>query len=483
MNFKLILRVLGSLAFVEAFFILCCTIMAFCYGEDDTVAFLASFGIAMGTGFLFLLAGKGAEKTMSRKDGYIVVSVSWILFSVIGMFPYLFSHYTSGVTDALFESISGFTSTGTSIMDNIDSCPHALLFWRSLTQWVGGLGIILFTIALIPGIGMGDVSLFAAQSMGPLPGKLQPRITNTAQWIFTVYLALTVGCAVSLYFCGMNMFDAVNHSFTCIGTGGFSTHQNSVQFFNSARIEYVLIAFMFFAGVNYNLLYFFALRGKFKRLFKDTEFKWYTLLFLASTVVCALSLHFDNGLAWEPSLRFSAFQTISLSTSTGFCSHDYMLWAPKLQPLLLLLMVIGGCAGSSAGGFKVVRVAMLWNIAKNESKKMLHPNAVIPLRINGQVVATPAKMVLITFTFLYLLTFFIGWMLLMCFGIEFSEAASCSLSALSNTGPGIGSYGPAYSWSIMSTGAKWVCSALMFIGRLEIMCVFVLFTRSFWKRH
>lgn len=471
------------LAFVEAFFLLCCTVMAFCYAEDDTMAFLATFGIVVGIGLLFVLPGKGAANTMSRKDGYIIVAVSWLLFSLIGMFPYLLSQYTPGVTDAFFESISGFTSTGTSIMDNIDTCPHALLFWRSLTQWVGGLGIILFTIALIPGIGMGDVSLFAAQSLGPLPGKLQPRIANTAQWIFTVYLALTVGCAVALYFCGMNVFDAVNHAFTCIGTGGFSTHQDSVQFFNSARIEYVLTAFMFFAGVNYNLLYFFALRGKIKRLFKDTEFKWYTLIFLASTLMCALSLHFDNGIGWEPALRFSAFQTISLSTSTGFCSHDYMLWAPKLQPVLLLLMVIGGCTGSSAGGFKVVRVAMLWKIAKNETKKMLHPNAVIPLRISGQVVATPAKMALITFTFLYLLTFFIGWLLLMFFGLEFSEAASCSLSALSNTGPGIGSYGPAYSWSLMSTGAKWVCSALMFVGRLEIMCVFVLFTRSFWKRH
>lgn len=468
---------------MEAFFLLCCTAMAFCYAEDDTMAFVVSLGIAIGTGLLFTLAGKGAEKNMSRKDGYIVVSVSWILFAIIGMFPYLLSHYTSGVTDAFFESMSGFTSTGSSIMDNIDSCPHALLFWRSLTQWVGGLGIILFTIALIPSIGMGDVSLFAAQSMGPLPGKLQPRIANTAQWIFTVYLVLTIGCAVSLYFCGMNVFDAVNHAFTSIGTGGFSTHQDSIQFFNSARIEYVLIAFMFFAGVNYNLIYFFALRGKFKRLFKDTEFKWYAILFIISTAICALSLHFDNGLDWEPSLRFSAFQTISLSTSTGYCSHDYMLWAPKLQPILLLLMVIGGCAGSSAGGFKVVRIAMLCKMTRNETKKMLHPNAVIPLRINGQVVATPAKMILITFTFLYLLTFFVGWLALMFFGIEFSEAATCSLSALSNIGPGIGAYGPAFSWSIMSPGAKWVCAALMFIGRLEIMCVFVLFTRSFWKRH
>lgn len=483
MNPRLILRFLGSLAFVEAFFLLCCTVMAFCYAEDDTMAFLASVVIATTTGGLFMFLGKGSKQSMSRKDGYVVISASWILFSVIGMFPYLLSRYTSGVTDAFFESVSGFTSTGTSIMDNIDTCPHALLFWRSLTQWVGGLGIILFTIALLPSISMGNVGLFAAQSTGPLQGKLQPRIVNTAQWIFAVYLALTVGCAVALYFCGMNVFDAINHAFTCIGTGGFSTHQDSVQFFASARIEYVLIAFMFFAGVNYNLLYFFALRGKFKRIFKDTEFKWYTFFFLAASLVCALSLHYDNGLDWEPAIRFSTFQTISLSTSTGFCSHDYMLWAAKLQPILLFLMVIGGCTGSSAGGFKVVRVAMLWKIAKNETKKMLHPNAVIPLRISGQVVTTPAKMALITFTFLYLLTFFAGWLCLMFFGLEFSEAASCSLSAISNTGPGIGAYGPAYSWSAMSTGAKWVCSLLMFVGRLEILCVFVLFTRSFWKRH
>lgn len=457
--------------------------MAFCYGEDDFFPFLASLGIALSIGAVFVFFGRGAEQVMSRKDGYIVISVSWLLFSVIGMFPYLLSHYTHGITNAFFESVSGFTSTGTSIMDNIDSCPHALLFWRSLTQWVGGLGIIVFTVALLPGINMGNVSLFAAQGAGPLQGKLQPRIVNTVQWIFMVYLLLTIGCAVALYFCDMSVFDAINHAFTCIGTGGFSTHQDSVQFFNSARIEYVLILFMFLAGVNYNLLYFFALRGKFKRLFLDTEFRWYSFFFVASSLICALSLHFDNCLDWESSFRYSAFQTISLSTSTGFCSNDYMLWAAKLQPILLLLMVIGGCTGSSVGGFKVVRVAMLWKIAKNETKKMLHPNAVIPLRISGQVLGTPAKMGLISFTFLYLVTFLVGWICLMSFGLEFSEAASCSLSALSNTGPGIGSYGPAYSWSGMSVGAKWICSALMFVGRLEIMCVFVLFTRSFWKKH
>lgn len=467
---------------MEAFFLLCCTIMAVFYAEDDTLAFVFSLCIALGVGVFLQLAGRGAGSIMTRRDGYIVVSASWILFPLIGMFPYLLSRYTAGVTDAFFESISGFTSTGSTIMDNIDNCPHALLFWRSLTQWVGGVGIILFTIAVLPGISMGGVNLFAASSTGPLQGKLQPRIASTTQWILMVYLLLTVGCTICLYFNGMDLFDAVNHAFTCIGTGGFSTHQDSIQYFDSPRIEYVLIIFMFFAGVNYNLLYFFALRGKIKRLFKDTEFKWYTFLFVGVTLICALSLYFENGMQAETSLRTSAFQVISLATSTGYYSHDYMLWAPKLLPLLLLVMMIGGCSGSSAGGFKIIRLAMLWKIAKNETKKLIHPNAVLPLRVNGNVVTTPVKITLIAYTFLYLMVFFAGWVLLMLFGVEFSEAAGCSISSLSNIGPAFENYGPAASWSEMTRGAKWVCSALMFIGRLEILSVFVLFTQTFWKR-
>ncbi len=482
MNYKLIFQVLGSLAFVEAFFLLCSTVMAVFYAEDDTLAFALSLCIAVGIGFLLRLIGRDAGSVMTRRDGYIVVATSWVLFPLIGMFPYLLGNYTSGVTDAFFESMSGFTSTGSTIMDNIDHCPHALLFWRSLTQWVGGLGIILFTIAVLPGISMGGVNLFAASSTGPLQGKLQPRIATTTKWILMVYLLLTVGCTVSLYFNGMDLFDAVNHAFTCIGTGGFSTHQDSIQYFDSSRIEYVLIIFMFFAGVNYNLLYFFVLRGKIKRLFQDTEFKWYTFLFIGISLFCALSLYLENGMEAESSLRISAFQVISLATSTGYCSHDYMLWAPKLLPLLLLVMIIGGCTGSSAGGFKVIRLAMLWKIAKNETKKLIHPNAVLPLRVNGTVVTTPVKITLIAYTFLYLLIFFTGWFLLVLFGVDFGEAAGCSIASLSNIGPAFENYGPAYSWSGMSQGAKWTCSALMFIGRLEILCVFVLFTRNFWKR-
>lgn len=481
-NFKIVFRILGTLAFVEAFLLAGCSVMAFLYGEDDLIPFILSSAIALGVGSVFKLLGRNAVNVMNRRDGYLVVSLSWLLFSLIGMFPYLFSYRIESTADAFFETMSGFTSTGATIMDNINECTHALLFWRSLTQWVGGLGIVLFTIALLPGISMGSVRLFAAQCTGPLQGKLQPRIASTTQWILAVYFLLTVSCAVCLYFGGMDLYDAVNHAFTCIGTGGFSTHQENIIYFGSPTIEYVLIVFMFLAGTNYNLLYFFVLKGKFGRLFKNTEFKWYTIIFLVCTLICGLSLYWDNHLSPESAFRNSAFQIISLYTSTGFCSHDYNSWDVKLLPILFFCMFVGGCSGSSAGGFKTIRLAMLVKILRNEIKKVLHPNAVIPLRINGQVIATSVKITLTAFTSIYIFTFFLGWMALMFCGLPMDEAISCSISCIGNVGPGFRSYGPMFSWSSMSDAAKWICSILMYLGRLEIMAVFLLFTRGFWKR-
>lgn len=481
-NFRMVFRILGTLAFMESFLLLGCTLMAVMYQEDDLMPFVYSTGIAFGSAFLLKTFGRKAPNTLSRRDGYLVISLSWLLFCLIGMLPFLFSYQIEGVANAFFETMSGFTSTGASIMDNIDECTHALLFWRSLTQWVGGLGIVLFTIAVLPGISMGGVRLFSAQCTGPLPGKLQPRIVSTSQWILAVYMLLTIACAFSLWICGMDVYDAVNHTFACIGTGGFSTHQENIIYFHSPAIEYVLVIFMFLAGVNYNLLYFFALKGKFGNLIKDTEFRWYTSIFLIVTLICTVSLRFDNGYEWEESFRNSAFQIISLLTSTGFCSHDYTLWSEKLLPFIFFVMFVGGCSGSSAGGFKTIRLAMLVKTLRNEIKKVLHPNAVIPMRISGQVIPTGVKITLLAFTSVYILTFFIGWVALMCCNIPYMEAMSCSISCISNVGPGFGSFGPTFSWSAMSDSAKWICSGLMYLGRLEIMSIILLFTRGFWKQ-
>lgn len=481
-NFRMVFRILGTLAFMEAFLLLGCTLMAFLYQEDDFFPFIYSTGIAFGAAFLLKTFGRKAPNQLSRRDGYLVISLSWLLFCIIGMLPFLFSYQIQGITNAFFETMSGFTSTGTSIMDNIDECPHALLFWRSLTQWIGGLGIVLFTIAVLPGISMGGVRLFAAQCTGPLPGKLQPRIVTTSQWILAVYMLLTIACAISLWLCGMNLYDAINHTFACIGTGGFSTHQDNIIYFDSPSIEYVLIIFMFLAAINYNLLYFSILKGRFGQLLRDSEFKWYISIFLIATLICSISLYFDNGLTAEESFRNSAFQIISLYTSTGFCSHDYNLWAPKLMPILFFVIFVGGCSGSSASGFKTIRLTMLVKILRNEIRKVLHPNAVIPLRVSGQVVPTGVKITLLAFTAVFILTFFLGWMGLMFCGLPFEEAMSCSISCISNVGPGFGSYGPTFSWSAMSDGGKWICSALMYLGRLEIMPIILLFTRGFWKQ-
>lgn len=467
---------------MEAALLLICTGMSFFYEEDDFWPFAYASIIGFGIGILLKFLGRRARKEMGSRDGYMVVSLSWLLFCIVGMLPFLFTSHIQGVANAFFETMSGFTSTGATIMDNIDTCPHALLFWRSLTQWVGGLGIVLFTIAILPGIGNGDVKLFAAQSSGPLQGKLQPRIATTSKWIFLVYLLLTLACTFSLRVAGMDLFDAVNHAFTCLGTGGFSTRQAGIMYYQSPMIEYVLILFMFLAGVNYSLLYFFALRGKFKRLVQDTEFKWYTILFLSVSLICTIIIHRDLGTEWETAFRHAAFQAISVYTSTGYCSHDYMTWTPWLLPFLFLLMWVGACSGSSAGGFKTIRLAMLWKIGQNEIKKILHPHAILPLRINGQVIGTSVKMNLMAFSLLFSLTFFAGFMALSVCGLGFGEAAGCCISSLSNVGCGFGDFGPVYSWNAMNDAAKWVCSALMYIGRLEIMSVILVVSPAFWRR-
>ena len=482
LNFKLVAKILGTLAFVETGLLLLCTLMSFLYEEDDLKPFLYATLIGFAIGALLKFLGRGAQNVMGRRDGYMIVCMSWILFCLVGMLPFLFTSHIKGVANAFFETMSGFTSTGATIMDNIDFCPHALLFWRSLTQWVGGLGIVLFTIAILPGTSSGNVKLFAAQSLGPLQGKLQPRIATTSKWILFIYFVLTICCTFSLSIAGMDWYDAVNHAFTCIGTGGFSTRQANVMFYQSPAIEYVLIIFMFLAGVNYNLLYFLLLKRQYKRLVNDVEFKWYGMIFLGVTLVCTLSLHFTSGYELERAFRSAAFQVISLYTSTGYSSDDYMLWAPCLIPFLLAVMWIGASSGSSAGGFKTIRLAMIYKVCKNELKKILHPNAILPLRINGQVVGTSVKMNLLAFAAIFTMTFFIGFLGLVFCGLDFLEAAGCCISCLSNVGTGYGDFGPMFSWSAMSDGAKWVCSALMYVGRLELLSVFLVVTPSFWRK-
>lgn len=474
---------MGFLFFIETGFLILCSLLAVYYQESDVSAFLTSAAITVGAGIIASLFGKNAEKKINRRDGYVVVTFAWVFFSLFGMLPFYISGYIPHVTDAFFETMSGFTTTGASILDNIESLPHGLLFWRSMTQWIGGLGIVFFTIAVLPIFGVGGVQLFAAEATGPTHDKVHPRIGVTAKWIWTIYLGLTITEIFLLLFGGMNLFDSVCHSLTTTATGGYSTKQNSIAAFHSPYIEYVITLFMFLAGINFTLLYLLFLKGNFKRLFHDTEFHWYVGTVAFFTIFTTTTLIWTSPMGMEESFRKAIFQVVSLQTTTGFISADYMTWVPVLWTLVCIIMLFGACAGSTTGGMKCIRIAIMNRVANNEFKHIIHPNAVLPVRINRQVISPTTKSTVLAFTFLYITIIFVGWIVLMLFGVGFEEAFSVVISSLGNVGPGIGKCGPAYSWSGLPDAAKWVSAMLMLVGRLELFTVLLLFTPGFWKKH
>ncbi len=481
-NKKMVFQVLGFLLLIETAMILCSAGVSLIYGEDDFCALLWSAAISGGVGGIFSLLGKGVERRLTRRDGYLIVSLSWIVFSIFGMFPFYLSGYIPSITNAFFEAMSGVTSTGATILDNIESLPHGLLFWRSMTQWIGGLGIILFTLAVLPIFGISGGQVFAAEATGPTHDKIHPRIGITARWLWSVYAGLTIIATLLLSAGGMGWFDSLCHAFTATGTGGFSTKQASIAYFHSPYIEYVLSAFMFISGINFTLLLLFV-TGRFKRMLLDAELKFYVLCILVTTLFITTILYLHTSMDIESAFRTSLFQVISIQTSTGYATSDYMTWPSVAWGVMPLLMLIGGCAGSTAGGMKCIRIVILGRITKNELKRLLHPNAVLPVRINKQVLPSTLQSTVLAFTFLFTLIAFASVLFIMAMGIEFRDAVGLVMSCMGNTGPALGNFGPAFSMNALPDAVKWLLAFLMLLGRLELFTVLLLFTPEFWKRH
>lgn len=492
-NWRLIIKIIGILLHIEAGLMLLCQIVSFIY-DEGMLPFCIPILIAIVLGVPAILYGHQAGKNMGRKDGYIVVSLTWVIFTVVGMLPFLIDGSIPDVSSAFFETMSGFTSTGATILDDIDSMPRCLLFWRSVTQWIGGIGIVFFTIAILPAFGVGEVKLFAAESTGPLHDKVHPRISVAAKWIGSVYVVLTLLCIVSLMLCGMDTFDAVNYSMCTTATGGYGTHSALLhEVFNSPMIEYVLTFFMFISGVNYTLIYYTILKGRIKQFLRDAEVRCFYLIVLGATLVCTLFLTLEGEQHdVELAFRESIFTVISLQTTTGLATCDYTLWPVQLMPILLFVMFCGACSGSTSGGFKCVRISIIYRVLKNEFTRILHPRAIVPVRLNGSVMPHSVVQTLIGFITLFVLALFGGAFVLALFGVDpndvhpnfdYYEAFGLAMSSISNVGPGMGYYGPAHSWMILNPCAKWVCSFLMLIGRLEIFPIIILFTRSFWKKN
>lgn len=481
-HFKTIFRIIGSLLLLLAAIFFLFSIASPFLAGNDLFSFLVSALTTTLVGLWCCVIGKGSNGEFSRRDSYITITVCWIAFALFGSLPYWLGGHIPDFTDAFFESMSGFTTTGASILDNIESQPHALLLWRSLTQWLGGLGIVFFTVAILPMFGIDKVQLFATESTGVSQRKVHSRISVGSRWIFGIYILLTTACAISLKVSGMGWFDAVNHALTTIATSGFSTRQGSIGAFDSVQIEYVVTLFMFLSGINFTLLYLLLFKGKVRELYRNTEFRVYLFTVLGFTLFITLGLLGQGDIDIASAFRVSLFQVVSLQTTTGFATADYMQWPPYLWMLLSFVMFFGACGGSSTGAMKCGRVAILAKSIRGEFRRILHPNAVIPVRMDGDPISQDTRATVLTFTCLYFLLIFVGWFVFMVMGLDFVEGYSISVSCVGNIGPALGTLGPAYSWSALPASAKWLSTLLMLIGRLELFTILLMFTASFWKK-
>ncbi|MBQ8462570.1 MAG: TrkH family potassium uptake protein [Prevotella sp.] len=482
-NWRIISKIIGSLLFIEAFFMGCCMAMALSFHEDDALAFMVSTLFTFSGAFLFLFFGREAENSLSRRDAYVVVTLTWVVFSFFGMFPFLIHGSVAGVTDAYFETMSGFTTTGATIIDDVEALPHGLLFWRSLMQWIGGLGIVFFTIAILPSLVGGSVKVFAAEATGPMRSKMHPRLSTSAKWIWSIYLLLTVACALSFWLAGMGWFDATNYSMSTTATGGFSTHNGTI-FLAKPSIEYLAILFQFLAGINFTLLYVSVFKLKFGSLFRNSEFKMYVATILGATLWIMYLLITRLDYSIEPAFRSALFQVVSFITTTGLSNTDAGAWPHITWVILMLLMFMGACAGSTTGGFKSIRVLMLLKVLRNEFRHILHPNAVLPVKMSGQSIPQGRLVTLLAFITIYVIMLLATATVINASGVDITNAMTISLSLISNVGAGLDTnIGPQMSWADLSWGIKWLCSFLMLVGRLEIIAVLVLFTRSFWKEN
>ena len=481
-NFKIILSILGLLLTINGVAMLLPLPFAIYYGEEWQSMVYSSMLSFLAGAPVWMILNRGTNRELKRRDGYIVVTMGWIIMSVFGTLPYIISGTIPEFTNAFFETMSGYTTTGASILTDIESAPKSILLWRSLTQWIGGMGIIVLAVAILPILGIGGMQLFVAESPGISPDKLKPRIKDTAKRLWIIYLGLTFTECILLMFGGMSFFDALNHSLTTLATGGFSTKNDSIAAFDSAYIQYVIIIFMFLAGTSFTLTYF-MLKRNFKKVFSNEEFLVYSVFLSVVTLIVTGFVFTGSDEGFEASFRDSLFQVVSIVTTTGFVSKDYTQWIPLITMVFFALMFIGGSAGSTAGGIKVVRHIILFKNSFLEMKRQLHPSAVIPVRFNKKAVNRDVTFHVLAFMMIYFLIFSLGSVAMAWVGLDFESALGSVATSLGNIGPGIGSVGPEENFAHIPTVGKWVLSFLMLMGRLELFTVLILFTPYYWKNN
>jgi trk system potassium uptake protein TrkH len=489
---------MGILLLFNGLFMLFSAIVSWYFEDGAFHGILYAGLLTMTVGGLLQVGTKGFKKQIRKREGYLVVTLGWVIMSLSGTLPYVLSGTIPSFTNAFFETISGYTTTGASILNDIEVLPRSILFWRSTTHWIGGMGIIVLAIAILPLLGIGGMQLFAAEAPGPSSDKLHPRITDTAKRLWFLYFSLTIIMALLLKLAGMGYFDAINHAMSTLSTGGFSTKNTSLAYWNSQPlIQYIVMVFMFIAGTNFVLSYL-AVKGKFNIFLNDDEFKYYFFTILGITLITTVIVFYLANVSveatetqliehpkilgeLESSFRHSLFQVLAVITTTGFVSADFTIWTPFLTVLFFLLMFLGASAGSTAGGPKFVRHIIMIRNGFLEFKRTIHPSAIIPVRFNKKSVSQNIVFNIMGFFILYLIIFVIGALVFSFLGFDFITSLGASASSLGNVGPAFGDFSPVNNYSNLPSIGKWWSAILMLLGRLEIFTVLIIFTKYFWK--
>ena len=469
------------------------SIMSFVYKEAIAIQVVSAAIIVLLVGAFVMINTRRHTKEMNRREGYLVVTFGWLIMALSGSLPYVITETIPSFTNAFFETISGYTTTGATILTDIEAMPKGILFWRSFTHWIGGMGIIVLAVAILPLLGIGGMQLFAAEAPGPSADKLHPRITDTAKRLWLIYVGYTAAETLFLTLAGMSFFDAINHAMCTLSTGGFSTKNASIAHWNDQPIiQYIIILFMFLAGTNFVLSYF-AFKGKVQKIIKDQEFKLYFKFIIVFTIIAALIIYFRADATTstinhpmilgklESAFRHSLFQVLAIVTTTGFVTADFTAWTPFLIVFFFGLMFLGGSAGSTSGGVKVVRHLVLIRNGFLEFQRTLHPNAILPVRYNNSTIDGKIVFNILAFFILYMLAFIIGALGFSMLGINFESAIGVAASSLGNVGPALGEFGPVDNYSSLPAIGKWWAAFLMLIGRLELFTVLILFTPFFWR--
>ena len=479
-NFRIIARVFSLLLIVEGLFMLISAGISLLYNEHTVTSFCYSALITIVTGGIVFTPLRNEERVYGNKEGYIIVTGIWLIFSLFGTLPFLLTGSINSFGDAFFESMSGFTTTGATILTNIESLPHGILFWRSLTQWMGGIGIIFISLSFFPVVKSINIQLAATEFTGQPTDKIHPRIKDAAKRLLIIYFIITLAEALFLTAGGMPLFDSVCHSFSTLSTGGFSTRNNGIAAFASPYIMTVITVFMFIAGTNMAVVYF-AIKGNYRKSVGNNEFVSYALICLVFIFIGAAVLYLRGGGSLGKTILDGAFHIVSIISTTGFYTQDYNLWGYLMILIIFILMFTGGTAGSTSGGIKIIRLLLITKNNRQELKRLIHPNAFIPVRLDKHIIQQSSIHNILVFITLYFFVICLSTFIISSMGYDMVTSFSTSASMLGNIGPSLGNFGPFTNYSTVPMAGKWFLSGLMLLGRLELFTVMILFSRSFYR--